>query len=141
MATDPMKGLAPMKTNAMEQVNRNYMGAGDRVSTNLSKRGYLGSGKTPGAFVGLETSRLADQSGLESRFAELGSQRQLQGMGMTSDLLGRMTGQTSTGTMPGNAMGAGLSASGSSLGSLSALMILAQMLKGGGGSNPLVGMA
>jgi hypothetical protein len=141
MATDPMKGLAPLKTNAMEQVNRNYAGSADRISTSLAKRGYSGSGKAPGAFVNLETSRLSDQSGIESAFAKMGADRQIQGMGMTGDLLSRMTGQTSTGTMPGNVAGSALSAGGSSLGSLSALMILSQMLKGGGGSNPLVGMA
>ena len=131
MATDPMKGLMPMKTAAMEGINRGYVGSADRVTTNLAKRGYRSSGKLPGAFVGLETSRLADMSNLEGQFADIASRRQVTGMGMTSDLIARMTGQHSEGTMPGNVAGSALSAGGSSLGSLTALSVLYQMLKGG----------
>jgi hypothetical protein len=122
MMTDPTKGLAPVRLNAMEAINSRYAGSGDRIATSLAKRGYQSSGQAPGAFTSLERSRLQDFSGLESDFAKLGSDRQLAGANIVQNVLARMTGSKTVGVQPGNAAGAGLSAAGSSLGSLAGLL-------------------
>lgn len=129
MMNDPFRGLAPIKRNAMEANNRNYIGAGDRITTSLAKRGYAGSGKLPGAFVGLERGRLEGLGNIESVFAQMGLDREQQGADLGSRLLASQTGQTQTGTGPGNAAGAGLQAAGSSMGNLATLMMLQKMLK------------
>lgn len=126
---DPAKGLAPMRLNAMESINQRYAGAGDRITANLAKRGYASSGKAPGAFTGIEMARLGDFSDLESKFADIGSQRQMQASGMIQQMIQSMIGSTSTGT-GGGGVGAGLQAGGSELGSLSSMMMLGDMLKG-----------
>ena len=130
MMQDPARGLAPIRRNAMDLINQRYAGSADRISTNLAKRGYLSSGKLPGSFVGLERSRLGDLSGLESTFSTLAADRMNQGTALAERILSSQTGRSATGT--GDALGSGLSAAGSSLGSLTSLMVLSNLLKGGG---------
>lgn len=129
---NPESGLAPIKTAAQERINRNYAGAPDRIQSQLSRRGYGSSGKLPAGLYGLESSRMGDLGDIEGKFAQIGSDRSMQAASIVQNILGSMRGSTTTGTMPGNP-GAGLSAAGTSLGNLSSLMMLQQMLKGGNG--------
>ena len=133
--SDPNAGLAPLKTAAMERINRNYAGAPNRVTTQLAKRGYAGSGQLPSNLISTENSRLSDLSGLEGTFAQMAADREREGVDLGTRLLTIGGGRDTTGTTPGDSLGSALSAGGSSLGSLSALLTLQRMLKGGGSSD------
>lgn len=134
---NPSAGLEPIRTNAMEQVNRNYAGAPDRIATSLAKRGFTQSGQMPHEMFQLEGSRLNDQSGLQAKFAQMISDRQMQGASLGERLLAGQTGHTTTGTGTGSVsapggLGAGLTSGAGALGSVAQLLAVMRGMKQGG---------
>jgi hypothetical protein len=122
--------LAPMKTAAMSDVNRNYADITKRLQTSFSARGFGRSGNLLTNQMGLEVSRAGDMGSLDSRFAGLQLQQentavqQAQQFGFAG---GGSTTQTSTpGGVAGNALNSQLS-------TLTTLYGLNKMLSQGGG--------
>ncbi len=139
LMSDPSSGLAPMKTNAQENINRRYAGAPTAVSAQLARRGLGSSGAAGGALFGLESSRLGDMSNLESNFASLTSQRQMQGAGLGESLLQLGRGTTTTGNMPDQSAAAGFGSAGNALSDLSRVLMFnnaVNVLKNNQGNGP-----
>jgi hypothetical protein len=134
---NPMAGLQPIKNAAVDNVNRNYAGVPRRLASQFAARGYGSSGSFGNSLYDTEFARGGDLSKLEGLFADRAIDERNKGLTFGEQLLnfgkGETTTSSGTGTQPGNMAGAGLSAAGSSLGNLSALLVLQKMLKGGGG--------
>ena len=111
LMNDPMAGLEAIRSGALNRVNANYGGAIDAIKAKLLANGAGGSGKFNRAVRGTELSRIGDLSGLEANFANLASQRQIQGAGLAQGLLGVNLGSDSTST---TTQAANTSSSGSS---------------------------
>ena len=132
---DPTAGLGAIKTNAQEQINRNYLGAPDRIQTQLSKRGYGSSGKYGGAMYNLEGSRLSSLSGVDSDFAKIGADRQSQSSALIAQILASMRGSDTTSQTTGTQTTTGMPVQQGTLGQIGSTLgnigQLIGVLKGG----------
>jgi hypothetical protein len=126
--------LQPLRTAAVEGVNRRYRDAPAIVSQKLAARGYGSSGKMGNTLYRMESDRLSDLGDLDAKFAGL----QLDQENRTVDEAMRYgfasPGNASTQTIPGNMLGGGI---GAGLETFTSLFALDRLLKGGGGGgNP-----
>lgn len=126
---DPSAGVGAIKSAAVDNVNRRYMGANDKIAEQLAARGYSSSGKVPITATQVETSRLGDLSNLEGQFGQMILNREDNTLSLADRLLQSAYGRTTTGTDPGNSLGAGLISGGNALENLTSLMMLDRMLK------------
>ena len=113
-AMDPSAGTEPLKTGAIEGVNRNYSGLQKRMESKLADRGFGSSGKVATGTRQLETARAGDLGGLESKFAALTLDQKNKYLDLMSRFSFANPGSKQTGEQitPGNvaagALGAGL---------------------------------
>jgi hypothetical protein len=130
--------LDPLKTNAIEGVNRSYAGLQDRLQSSLAARGFGSSGKVVTGAKNLEIARAGDIGGLESKFAGLQLDQENHMFDLASRFAFANPGSTTNGTQttPGNMLGAGI---GSGVESISSLFFLNKLLKGGGGGGGMFG--
>jgi hypothetical protein len=130
---DPSAGLGPIKSAAMDQVNRNSARLPKIAAAKLAGRGFGSSGKVGDSVYDSEGARLSDLSQVNSNFAKMGSDRQMSAAQIIEQMInsGRGTSQTTPGNVAGNSLTTGMN----SLTNISILSTLAKML-GGGGSAP-----
>jgi len=139
--TDPAAVAEPLRAATREKVNANYAAVPDLLRQKYGATGY-GSGKLGTAQRQAEISRLGALSDVDSDFNQLILQLQESGIGLGERLLsqnfeeedyssytGSQSGR-STGVQPGSVAGGAV---GNATGTLSALLALNQVLKGGGG--------
>jgi hypothetical protein len=125
--------VTTMKNNSIDQVNRNYMGVPARLSSQFASRGYGNSGSFGSSLYNTEYQRQGDLSGLQSQFAKMGLDQQNFGAGLNEQLLNFGKGSTTAGTTPDTSAQNGFLSAGNGLSNLSTLMMLSNVLKGGGG--------
>lgn len=132
--SNPSAGLAPIKNAAVDNVNRNYMSVAPRLNKSFASRGYGSSGGLGDAMLQTEFARGGDLSKLEGDFADRAISRQNFGAGLGESLLSFGRGATSTGTStgPDTSLSNGLLSGGNALENLSRLLMLSNVLKGGG---------
>lgn len=139
--TNPAAVAEPLRAATREKINANFAGVPDLLRQKYGSTGY-GSGKLGTAQRQAEISRLGALSDVDSDFNQLILQLQESGIGLGERLLsqnfeeedyssytGSQSGR-SVGTQPGS-VAAG--AFGNASSTLSALLALNQVLKGGGG--------
>jgi len=128
------QALTTMKNNSIDQVNRNYMGAPARLSSQFASRGYGSSGDFGNSLYQTEYQRQGQLSGLESQYAQMGLNQQNTGANLGEQLLnfGKGSTSTGTGTTPDTSTQNGFLSAGNGLSNLSTLMMLSNVLKGGG---------
>ena len=131
------QALTTMKNNSIDQVNRNYMGAPARLSSQFASRGYGSSGDFGNSLYQTEYQRQGALSGLESQYAQMGLNQQNTGANLGEQLLnfGKGSTSTSTGTTPDTSAQNGFLSAGNGMSNLSTLLMLSNVLKGGGGSS------
>lgn len=128
---DPGGGLEPIKRAAMDSVNRNYAKLPLIATAKMAQRGFGASGKIGDAVFDTEGARLSDLSGINSKFAEMTSNRQMTAAQILQQMINASRGQSQT--APGNVAGNGLTTASNGLENLSLLSTLAKMLSNGGG--------
>lgn len=136
---DPQAGFAPIKTAAIDSVNRNYMDMPSRLSSQFASRGYGSSGNFGNSLYRTELSREGDMSSIESQFAKAAIDQRNQGASLGERLLASGRGTTSTSTGPDTSAANGFMSGGNALENISTLMMLSKALKGGGGGYPTAG--
>ncbi|MFN3326741.1 MAG: hypothetical protein ACK5AZ_24875 [Bryobacteraceae bacterium] len=127
--TNPHEGIEPIRTSAIERINRRFRGADDVIAGKLASRGYASSGKMGGNMANLELSRLGMLSDLEGQIAQLMLDREDNTMNLAARFLGP-SGMESVHTGPRNVLGGGI---GGGVETLMTLMTLDKIMKGGGG--------
>lgn len=134
---NPGAGLAPIKNAAIDNVNRNYMSVGSRLNKGFASRGYGSSGSLGDSMLQTEFARAGDLTGLEGQFADRAIGQKNFGASLGTQLLGFGRGSSSEGssTGPDMSMSNGLLSGGNALENLSRLLMLGNVLKGGGGSS------
>jgi hypothetical protein len=132
---DPAKGVEPLRLGLMEGVNRRYSTLPQRVTTSLSKRGFANSGQLGSALKGVEMARMGEQGDIATKMAELTLGREDSGYDIAMRMLGLGRGSESESTSPGNVAGGAVSGGAETL---TTLMMLDKLLKGGGSSTGVV---
>lgn len=128
----PSAGLGPIQQSSSDAINRAYATLPQTATNKLAARGFGSSGKVGDAVYDTEGARLGAQSDLYGQIAQLSSSRQLSAAQILQSMVASGRGQSTT--YPSNAGSAALTTAGSSLGSLSALIMLQHMINGGGSS-------
>lgn len=103
----PGAGLQPMKTAAIDGVNKTYSAVPQRLTEQFASRGFNNSGLLGKSMAGAEYSRAGDIAGLEPQFAQMELDQESQAMAQLQQILAMFRGSTTkgTGTQPGNMMG------------------------------------
>jgi hypothetical protein len=130
---NPSEGMSTLKDGAMDGVNRNYQGAGNRVEEMLAKRGYGNSGKLGSALTGIEMSRIGDLNQVDTKFAGMQMDREAQTMQLIQQMLSSGRGINSSQTGPNNMMAGAFAGANEGIGDLASMMIMQKMLRGFGG--------
>jgi hypothetical protein len=130
-----MKGdgssLQPLRTAAVEGINRRFRDAPSVVSQKLAARGYGSSGKMGNTLYRMESDRLSGLGDLDAKFAGLQLDQENRIVDEAMRYGFASPGQTSTQTIPGNMLGGGI---GAGLETFTSLFALDRLLKGGGGA-------
>lgn len=110
----------------------------DQVSQQLAARGFGQSGKLGTAMYNVAGAKATAQAGWGAQMATLISNRQMQGAGIADELLNANRGTTtdSTTTGPNTSVAAGAMSAGNGLSNLSTMMMLQNLMNGGGNGNP-----
>ncbi len=129
--SDPSAGTEPLKTAALTSLNKKYAGASDALSSRLAARGFgPGDGRAGRSQMNLELDRFGEQGALEADFAKMILDRDDSTMGLAERMLSLGRGTNTTTTGPGNAIAGGID---SGVSTLTTLLSLNKLLKGGGG--------
>ena len=134
--SNPEAGMAPIKNAATDQINRNYMNAPARLSSQFGSRGYGSSGSFGNSLYQTEMARGGDLSNLEGQFAQSAINQKNFGANLGAQLLNYGKGSTSTNTSPDMSLAAGLGAGANGLSNLSTLLMLSKSLNGSPGGSP-----
>jgi hypothetical protein len=131
---NPQAGFAPIKNAAVDNVNRNYMSLTPRISKQFASRGYGSSGGLGDTMLQTEFARGGDLSQLEGQFADRALTQRNFGANLGANLLNFGKGSSSSGTSTGPDMSLsnGLLSAGNGISNLSTLLMLSNVLKGGG---------
>src|SRR5674476_106120 len=126
--------LTTMKNASIDQVNRNYQNVPNQLASQFASRGYGSSGNFGNSLYQTEYQKQGALSGLESQYAQMGLQQQNTGGNLGEQLLnfGKGSTSTGTGTTPDTSAQNGFLSAGNGLSNLSTLMMLSNVLKGGG---------
>lgn len=98
MVQNPSAGLAPMKTQAIQNVNQTYAPMADNLMESLASRGFGRSGQAGVGMRQIALGRAGALTGLEPQFAQMALQRQMGGISLAEALLGLNRGQSMTGS-------------------------------------------
>jgi hypothetical protein len=126
---DPSKGLAPIRTAGLDNINRTFMDIPSRLSSQFASRGYGSSGDFGSSLYKTEYARGGAISDLEGQLAAMANSNRAHGADIGQRLLNSGQGSTSTSTGPDTSVGSGIN---SGLSTLTSLFTLSQLLKGGG---------
>lgn len=134
---DPSKGFAPIRQVGLDNINRSFMSAPSRVSSQLASRGYGSSGDVGGQLYRTELGRAGAMSDFEGQLAQAQIQQKNVGAGLSQNLLNSATGRTSTGssTGPDTSMGDGLMSGGNAMQDLARMLTFNNFLKSPGSSS------
>jgi hypothetical protein len=128
------QALTTMKNNSIDQVNRNYQNVPNQLASQFASRGYGSSGNFGNSLYQTEYQKQGALSGLESQYAQMGLNQQNTGANLGEQLLnfGKGSSTTTTGTTPDTSAQNGFLSAGNGLSNLSTIMMLSNVLKGGG---------
>lgn len=134
---DPGKGLEPLKTSAIDGVNKTYDAVGDRMDTTLAARGFERSGTKVKTARATEFARAGAIGGVENHFAGMELDQKNRLLQMMQQFGFASPGQSTTSTNPGNVAGGAIG------GGLETATLLYALQKfggmGGGGIGPMSG--
>lgn len=133
---DPSAGIAPLRAGARNAVNDTFSGVDQGLRDRLLSGGAGGSsGKFGLATAKSSLARGSALSALEPQFAGLQLSQGNNNLSLAQQFLraGQGTSTSGTNVQPGNMTGNALGSAGGSLGNLSTLFSLSQLLGPGGG--------
>jgi hypothetical protein len=130
---DPTAGIEPLKLNAMDQVNAGYAGLPAKVGTQLAQRGFANSGQMGASLKGLELARGRDLSNVGASYDQMGLNQENTTMSLINSILSQGRGSSTTATGSGNVAGGAV---GSGVETLTTMLLLDKLMKGGGGGIP-----
>lgn len=142
LTTDPSAGLEPIRQGLKTNVNENYSGMEDTLSSKLLSHGAA-SGKFGTAVRTADLARRSQLSGVDAQMAQMGLQQQNFGTSAAEQMLGMNFGTDTSNSMSSSQNGQytvpGSVGGGAFLGGLDTLMTLLQLqakLKGTSGGGP-----
>lgn len=121
---NPQAGFAPIRTAAVDNVNRNYSKVGSRLNSSFAQRGYGSSGALGEKQFDTEMARGGDLSNIEAQFAKSAIDQKNFGAGLGQNLLnfGRGSKSEGTSTTPDTSLGDAFMSGGNALENLSGLL-------------------
>lgn len=131
---NPSKGLEPLKTSAIDGVNKTYNAVGDRMDQQLASRGFERSGTKVKTARATEFARAGAIGDTENKFAGMELDQKNRLLQMMQQFGFTTPGQNSTSTQPGNVLGGAIAG-----GTETATLLYALQHMMGGGSGPLSG--
>lgn len=132
----PGAGLQPLKTAAIDNINKTYSALPQRLTEQFASRGLNNSGLLGKSLQQAELGRAGEVAGLEGKFAGLELDQQSEIMRQILALLSQGRGSTTnaTGTTPGNMLGGAFS------GGVDGILAAMALNRSSGGKPPLPGM-
>jgi hypothetical protein len=127
--SDPGAGLEPIKTAALDNVNRTYIGVPARLASQFASRGYGSSGEFGNSLYKTELARAGDVSKLEGEFGKAAIDQKNYGAQLATAILNAGRGHTTTTTGPDTSLGDAFMSGGNALSNIARLFTLHDILK------------